>query len=418
MCPKTCFQLQTIYLLLLCPLLNSCGFSTGEPIDIFADQSTQSYEQPSGDAKSLDHYIRTDRYRISDAEPDTGQVEPLLGYISVNFGEHIKTIGDAMFELLRGSGYRVLYEDKHACTLGEQLLFSREFPLALRALGPVTLKDALQTVAGKAWEIRVSELKRTLSFHARDEYLGDKDRSSISHNRTMPVLADRDANERIVIEFNPGEFHALAREGMEILQRAVRRMQSLPATALVRGHAHSSGHWATQSQALRRAKTVRDLLIAHGVSASHIRLDTSVSNNNDPLLRKLSGVELLLFESTTPEKPLAGSSMLNCDTVSVTLHDEAGVSSTGPIFTVQAGSLRKNVERLLRELNMRMGKWDLADGDYEYDWEIPHSYTIEVSTPDQAMHSMLSSYGIQPVLNLLDNSMDFVMHHKPVRGRP
>ena len=407
----------------LCLCVCGCAQLTGNQDpwsqDAGANKTPTGENHASTESKqAIPHYARLDRYSVVDTKPTTEQVEPLLGHITVSFGEHIRTIGDALFELLRGSGYRILYEDKQSCMLSKQLLFAREFPLALRSLGPITLKDALETIAGKAWSLRVSELKRTLSFYARQEYM-EADNPVEAYVRTSaPTLSDRYAHEKFSIEFNTGEFHAPTEEGREILRQAAQSIQTLPATALARGHAHSSGHWATEGQALRRAKTVRDLLVAHGVDIGRIRLDVSVSNDNDPLLHKFNGTELLLFTRSAQNEPTNIANGLNCNLAQHASATRGSNSQATPIFTVQVGSLRKNIERLLSALGLRMGKWDLADGHYEYDWEIPHSYTIEMGTPDQALHAMLASYGIQPILNILDNSVDFVMRHKPVAGRP
>ena len=54
-----------------------------------------------------------------------------------------------------------------------------------------------------------------------------------------------------------------------------------------------------------------------------------------------------------------------------------------------------------------MGHWGLSDGEYEYDWEVRHAYAIPAYNPDEALMALLGSYGIQPTLNLRDNSVDF-----------
>lgn len=406
--------LITLYCCLLSFTIYGCSTVSHDGKQIAQDDLTNNaLNADQTDDKARD-YLRVGRYLIKDAEPSPEQKEPLLAYISINLGEHIYTIGDALFELLRGSGYRILYKDVRACQLSSRLLFDRELPLALRTLGPMTLLDALETVVGKAWQLEISELGRTLSFHTHEKYADDKEYAHLLSSRSK-AESNGPARDRFTITFNTGEFHAPMGSALQLLKKAAKRITSLSATVLIRGHAHSSGHWATESQALRRAKTVRDILIKHGVNARKLRLETSVSNNNDPLLQTLTGVELFLYTHTVAKST---QTRLNCASIPQQVTKKTKFKDAAPVFTVEAGSLRKNVERLLKSLNLRMGKWDLADGRYEYDWEIPHSYTITMNSPDQTMRSLLASYGIQPILNLLDSSVDFVMHHKPVSGRP
>lgn len=423
---------RRVNLLLFLPLLVMSTFLSGCELIGYNDTSgTHETDRPTrkgdssgttGDFYSAQdksrRYVRTDRYKLTNTEPAAEQIEPLLTHISISFGEHIKTIGHALFELLRGSGYQILYTDTYACKLSAGLLFNRELPLALRTLGPVTLGSALETLIGKAWEVRVSELGRTLAFYVREEYADVVSAQDIDRTASASPQVNH-AHSRFSITFDTGAFHVLSDSAHGVIMKAAARIKKMNATVLVRGHAHSSGHWATESQALRRAKTVRETLLRAGVDAGVMRLDTSVSNNNDPLRQLLNGVELFLYVPTSGHVPVSTISQLDCASTHNQPVAKNGQSATGPaVFTVHSGSLRRNIERLLRVLGLRMGKWDLADGRYEYDWEIPHGYTIPVTTPDQAMRSLLSSYGIQPILNLLDNSVDFVMYHKPVPGRP
>lgn len=68
------------------------------------------------------------------------------------------TVGDAMRYVLLRSGFRL-------CTSAEATtLFQLPLPAADLHLGPLTLRDALQTLAGPAWDLSVDQAFRRVCF--------------------------------------------------------------------------------------------------------------------------------------------------------------------------------------------------------------------------------------------------------------
>ncbi|MDZ7924944.1 MAG: hypothetical protein U5M23_13030 [Marinagarivorans sp.] len=104
-------------------------------------------------------YVRTDNYTLINIETKNEQLNPLLSITTINFSQNIFTVGQAINELLRGSGYTWLSAQNDNDALSEL-----ELPSVVRELGPIRLRDALITVAGVAWELEANEVNRTLWF--------------------------------------------------------------------------------------------------------------------------------------------------------------------------------------------------------------------------------------------------------------
>jgi len=108
-----------------------------------------------------DDYIHTDRYTLAKVEARSDQKAPLTTVVTLSFGTDIKTIGQALQELLQGSGYRWASQDGEQ---NDQLLSELPLPAIVRTLGPIRLNDALDTVAGEAWGLVINETNRTVWF--------------------------------------------------------------------------------------------------------------------------------------------------------------------------------------------------------------------------------------------------------------
>lgn len=107
--------------------------------------------------------VSTDRYTRVSLEPRPEQVSPMLAVVNIRFSENVKTVGSAIFELLEGSGYRwdIGAQENHR-------LMDLPLPIVARELGPIRLNDALKTLAGQPWTLKVDELSRVIHFARRD----------------------------------------------------------------------------------------------------------------------------------------------------------------------------------------------------------------------------------------------------------
>lgn len=105
---------------------------------------------------------RTDRYTLTAMEATSDQAKPLSTITSVSLGRDVNSVGDAINELLKGSGYRWQSQDS-----ADHLLNELPLPEVFRNMGPIRLSDALQTLAGEAWVLRTDNLKRVVWFEIK-----------------------------------------------------------------------------------------------------------------------------------------------------------------------------------------------------------------------------------------------------------
>src|SRR5438876_154036 len=85
--------------------------------------------------------IQTGRYLTVDNQPQTAQIDLLSPIIQVHFLSEIKTVGDAIIDVLRFSGYALVETKQQSHDLQDTL--KKSLPLVDRNLGPMPLRQAL-----------------------------------------------------------------------------------------------------------------------------------------------------------------------------------------------------------------------------------------------------------------------------------
>ena len=110
-------------------------------------------------------YVTTDRYTQVTTQPRTDQFSPLDTLISAAFGEEIKTVGQAIQNILEGSSYAWAPPSKGKKE--DALLNTLELPLVNREFGPVSLRSALSALAGSAWELKADDKLRVIWFEPK-----------------------------------------------------------------------------------------------------------------------------------------------------------------------------------------------------------------------------------------------------------
>ncbi len=106
--------------------------------------------------------VQVGRYRSVVMRPDEHQVDLLSVVITRNFPEHVNTVGKAVASLLDGSGYRLL-SPKLAESYRSHL-FAMPLPQVQRQLGPLSLRQALELLAGPAFRLVIDPTYRLVSF--------------------------------------------------------------------------------------------------------------------------------------------------------------------------------------------------------------------------------------------------------------
>ena len=106
--------------------------------------------------------IQTGRYSMLSAAPTQAQADLLATTVTVQLPVRIQTIGEAVRYLLQRSGYRLATDESiEPDTLA---LFALSLPAVHRHLGPMTLRDALETLAGPAFHLVQDPVHRLITF--------------------------------------------------------------------------------------------------------------------------------------------------------------------------------------------------------------------------------------------------------------
>ena len=106
--------------------------------------------------------VQTDRYSLLQATPTEAQVELLATTVMIRFPQRIQTVGEAVHYLLQRSGYRLVTAD--VIDPETATLLALPLPAVHRNLGPMTLRDALMTLAGPAFQLVQDPVHRLMTF--------------------------------------------------------------------------------------------------------------------------------------------------------------------------------------------------------------------------------------------------------------
>ncbi|MCG7890205.1 MAG: pili assembly chaperone [Candidatus Thiodiazotropha endolucinida] len=106
--------------------------------------------------------LQVGRYSLFAATPTEAQSELLAAAMTVRIPERIQTVGEAVRYLLHRSGYRLAAPE----SIGPDTvaLFALPLPAVHRSLGPMTLKEALETLAGPAFHLVQDPVHRLITF--------------------------------------------------------------------------------------------------------------------------------------------------------------------------------------------------------------------------------------------------------------
>lgn len=121
-------------------------------------QSAHAEEKPSEE-------VRVGRYSYIAPVATAEQSNPLNVVVNLKLPQQIENVGTAIEFLLQRSGYRL---EKNVNKEATALLFDLDIPAVHRDLGPITLENALQTLTGPEWDLKVNKLTRKITFFARD----------------------------------------------------------------------------------------------------------------------------------------------------------------------------------------------------------------------------------------------------------
>ena len=104
--------------------------------------------------------LRYGRYTLVSTEPTTEQRDLLAQIIDVSIPSTLNpSVQEAMHYVLQRSGYSLC-----PATEPVKMLFTRPLPAVHYRLGPISLHNALQALAGPAWQLTTDEVSRSVCF--------------------------------------------------------------------------------------------------------------------------------------------------------------------------------------------------------------------------------------------------------------
>lgn len=107
--------------------------------------------------------IRYGRYTLAATSPRADQVDLLSQIIDIRIPDSTSpSVHEATAYVLRHSGYHLCPGDEDV-----QQLYAHPLPASHYRLGPISVRDALITLAGNAWGPEVNEKARSICFAAR-----------------------------------------------------------------------------------------------------------------------------------------------------------------------------------------------------------------------------------------------------------
>lgn len=110
-------------------------------------------------AEYLVPFVRYGRYTLVELRPEPGQRDLTQQLVDVTMPAQLSaTVGDGMRHLLLRTGYSLCQTEEAAA------LYALPLPAAHLRLGPQTLRDALQTLAGPAWRLTIDQGMRQVCF--------------------------------------------------------------------------------------------------------------------------------------------------------------------------------------------------------------------------------------------------------------
>ncbi|WP_186764478.1 hypothetical protein [Pistricoccus aurantiacus] len=112
--------------------------------------------------------MRGDRYALVSANATLQQRNLLEQTVRVSIPASMNpTVEDGLRYILQHTGYSLCRPQGEP----QRLLYSRPLPAAHFRLGPMPLREALQVMASRAFEVQADPIARTICYQVRDQRL-------------------------------------------------------------------------------------------------------------------------------------------------------------------------------------------------------------------------------------------------------
>lgn len=122
---------------------------------------------PNGAALEKDPVVRYGRYTLVSSAPPADQRDLMAQIVDISIPANMTpNVREAMVYVLDRSGYSLCSTD----TGQVSVLYTRPLAAALYKIGPMTLRNALQVLAGPAWQVEVDEVNREVCYVLRSDH--------------------------------------------------------------------------------------------------------------------------------------------------------------------------------------------------------------------------------------------------------
>ena len=123
----------------------------------------------SAHALDRSEFTQINRYATVENKPLRAQVNPLLAVQQIHFPQSVQTVGQAMTYWLQYSGFSIAKVDKQPASL--QAVMQQRLPQIDRNLGPLTIKDGLEVLAGQeVFTLTQNPLLREVNFKLKPAF--------------------------------------------------------------------------------------------------------------------------------------------------------------------------------------------------------------------------------------------------------
>lgn len=239
-------------------------------------------------ASSDEGYIRQGRYALQEIQTASSvNSDPLQSIIQIRMGSSIKSVGEALDEILRGSGYSFSHDagdDLEAKALKRFL--KKDLPNIHRSIGPTKLVDALKIIAGSPWDVVPHSLERSVSLVLKDHMLLQRSQQ-IRLASTYLNAKNQDKDPSLFLKFPNGKFRLDKNSLMEV--EAFTRSLAANTEITITGFSHNSSGPGSARLAKNRAESIASMLKDMGIKDSQVIIKTSIKGNVE---EQVTGVEI------------------------------------------------------------------------------------------------------------------------------
>lgn len=107
--------------------------------------------------------LPVDRFSSVSLAPTQAERDPLAAVAQFKFGTQVKTVGQAINQVLQDTGFQLVPRQALSKTI--RLVLQKLLPITQRELGPFTVRTALQTLIGpRVFDTKVNWVTRQVSF--------------------------------------------------------------------------------------------------------------------------------------------------------------------------------------------------------------------------------------------------------------